>query len=634
MRNLNKIFCLFACLRLMGGGLDAKASPGKIMIIPKPAEVVELKGYFLFSERVSLVLCSNDTLLRKTAYVFLEQLDSLAGLRLSIPTRPGTRPLMLSLNRTFDSAIGKEGYKLTVRPEGIAINANEAAGIFYGLQTLLQIIPVEKCTQKGRKKEIMIPAVKITDYPRFGYRGLMLDVSRHFFTKEEVKRYIDQMVQYKYNVFHWHLTDDHGWRLEIKSMPRLTQTGAWRVPRTGPWGSFSGSEPGEKPVYGGYYTQNDIREVVQYAADRFVRIVPEIDVPAHSLALIASYPHLSCTGQQYEVSPGTDFYKKEDNALCPGNDSSYIVMDKILGEAAALFPGEYLHIGGDEAYKGFWEKCGKCKALMEKEHLPNSTALQSYFIKRMAGTVASKGKKMIGWDEILEGGALSPDIAVMSRYGATGTRDATGRGHATVVTPWGYAYWDLYQGDPALEPLTYGKGRLRATYHYDILPDSVNKEKVMGGQGCLWTEFVPTFRHAEYMTWPRSFALSEILWSQKDKKNWSDFVGRTEIHFKRLDYQSVNYAKSLYDPYAEASRGKLGELQVTLGCELDDAEIYYTLDETHPDHFSIRYTGGYLKFPKGVARIKAVTYRKGKPLGRILNVTLKELEKRIANQEA
>ncbi len=262
----------------------------------------------------------------------------------------------------------------------------------------------------------------------------MLDVSRHFFSKEFVKKYIDEMAKYKFNIFHWHLTDDNGWRIEIKGLPELTEIGAWRVPRTGLWHQFEPPQPGEKATYGGYYTQDDIREIVKYAQERFVTIIPEIDVPAHSLALIASYPNLSCTQLKYPVNPGSPFYKKEDNVLCVANDSTWLILDKIFTQIANLFPGKYIHIGGDEAYKGFWEQCPKDQALMKQEGLDSVDELQSFFVKKLEKLIISKGKKMIGWDEILEGG-LAPEATVMSWRGMKGGIEAARMGHEVIMTP-------------------------------------------------------------------------------------------------------------------------------------------------------------------------------------------------------
>src|ERR1041385_2284570 len=337
--------------------------------------------------------------------------------------------ISLSLNKQADTSLHDEGYILKVTPSNITITANKAAGLCYGLQTVLQLLPPSiESTTTVQNVQWTIPCVDVKDGPRFGWRGLMLDVSRHFFTKQEVEAYIDQMARYKFNTLHLHLADDQGWRIEIKSLPQLTQVGAWRVKRTGRWGTFIPALAGEPTPDGGFYTQNDMKEIIKYAQDRFITILPEIDVPAHSLALIAAYPNLSCTQLQYSVSAGGKGYERNDNVLCVGNDSSFVMLDKIFTEIAALFPNPYIHIGGDEAYKGFWDACPKCQKRMADEHLKDVDELQSYFVKRVEKIVESKGKKLIGWDEILEGG-LAPNATVMSWRGIEGGIAAAKMGH-------------------------------------------------------------------------------------------------------------------------------------------------------------------------------------------------------------
>jgi hexosaminidase len=517
--------------------------------------------------------------------------------------------------------LGAEGYTLSVTPSRITIRANEAAGVFHGLQTLLQLIPA------AAKGTASIPCVEITDYPRFGWRGLMLDVSRHFFTKDEVKKYIDEMVRYKYNTLHLHLSDDQGWRIEIKSLPMLTQQGAWRAARTGAWGSFLPALAHEPTTYGGFYTQDDMREIIQYAQDHFVTILPEIDIPAHSLALISAYPNLSCTQLPYSVNGGWPDPVRVDNALCIGNDSIYQVLDKIFTELAALFPNEYIHIGGDEAYKGFWATCPKCKQRMASEHLKNVEELQSYFVKRMESLLKAKGKKLIGWDEILEGG-LAPEATVMSWRGMSGGITAAKMGHKVVMTPWDFCYLDLYQGENTVEPNSYGMCRLKDSYTYDPVPDSVDEKLILGGQGNLWTEQVPNFRHAEYMTWPRGLALSEVYWSPKSARNWDDFTGRMEAEMNRLDASDIKYARSAYNVVLMPKRMPDDEIAIYMGTEVTGLDIYYTFDNTNPDPHYSKYQGKPVTFPLGGTQLNVITYRDGHPVGQQVNIKKEELEKR------
>ena len=330
----------------------------------------------------------------------------------------------------------------------------------------------------------------------------MLDVSRHFFNKEEVKAYIDQLAEYKMNVFHWHLSDDQGWRIEIKSLPGLTEKGAWRAKRVGQWWQRTPRQNGEATDYGGFYTQEDIKEIVQYANERFVQVVPEIDVPGHSLSTIVAYPEISCTQTVKDINIGNKFYTVDENSLCVGKDLTFKYLDKIFTETSMLFPSEYVHVGGDECYKGFWSRCDDCQKRIKDENLKNTDELQSYFIKRMEKMLEEKGKKLVGWDEILEGG-LAPNATVMSWRGMSGGIKAAKEGHQVIMTPSKHCYLDLFQGEPSVEPDTYSMSRLTDSYSFEPIPEGVDPKLILGGQGNLWTESVPNFRHAQYMTWPR-----------------------------------------------------------------------------------------------------------------------------------
>jgi len=616
---------LFTCA-LLAQLYSFAADSTRIRLIPEPVSLKELKGSFTLTSSVGLEVASTDKKLEGTAQWFADQLKSLTGIQLKRKGFGKMSIINLSLLQQPDKSLGEEGYKLTVNTFHISLAANTPAGIFYGMQTLLQMVPLRDTARHTTL--VHIPCAEITDYPRFGWRGLMLDVSRHFFTKEEVKRYIDEMVKYKYNTFHWHLTDDNGWRIEIKSLPELTQKGAWRVERVGRWGTFAPPQTGEDLPYGGFYTQEDIKEVIRYAEDRYVTILPEIDVPGHSLSMIVAYPNLSCTQLQYMVGPGDSLRKKNDNVLCIGNDSIFTVLDKVFTEVAGLFPYKYIHIGGDEAYKGFWEKCPKCQQRMQTEHLKDVHELQSWFVKRMEKMLLSKNKKLIGWDEILEGG-LAPEATVMSWRGMQGGITAARMNHHVVMTPWDFVYLDLYQGEISAEPPTYGMCRLSDSYNYDPVPDSVDEKYILGGQGNLWTESVNTLRHAQYMTWPRSLALSEVYWSPRSKRNWDDFISRLEAQFPRLDAAGIKYARSAYNVIATPARDNNGVLNVRLSTEIKGLDIYYTFDNSDPDPFYPRYSGQPLTFPKGAAQITVVTYRNGKQVGDLFAIKKEDLEKRL-----
>jgi len=619
------LFCLIALFSL--NTLHAKASDS-IAIIPKPLAMQVHDGHFVLSNSTAITTASSDADVKESIQWFVDKITTSTGYHLSIK-RTSKNAISLVLNKHADTSLHDEGYTLKVTPSRVTITANKPAGLFYGLQTVLQLLPPSiESTTAVENVQWKMPCVDIKDVPRFGWRGLMLDVSRHFFTKQEVEEYIDQMARYKYNTLHLHLADDQGWRIEIKSLPQLTKIGAWRVKRTGRWGTFLPALAGEPTPDGGFYTQEDMKEIIKYAQDRFITILPEIDVPAHSLALIASYPNLSCTQLPYSVNANGKGYERNDNVLCVGNDSTYTMLDKIFTEIAALFPNPYIHIGGDEAYKGFWETCPKCQKLMADEHLKNVDELQSYFVKRVEKIVESKGKKLIGWDEILEGG-LAPNATVMSWRGMSGGIAAAKMGHEVVMTPWDYCYLDLYQGEPTGEPPTYGLCRLSDSYNYEPVPDSVDEKYILGGQGNLWTESVPTFRHAEYMTWPRGIALAEVYWSSKANKNWTNFVTRLENQFPRLDAANVKYSKSMYNVIFEPVRIKNSDFGVTLTTEVKGLDIYYTFDNTNPDNFSPKFDGKPIEFPVGATYLNAIAYRDGKPIGEQINMPKDALQKRL-----
>ena len=612
------------------GFAQSETNQTELHIIPEPVSVTVHDGYFQLKPNTSFV--AGDSAAQEVALFFAKMLKTPTGYHLfAQKEKTGNgNAIILRINNTRDSILGDEGYTLRVTSKIIIITANRPNGLFYGIQTLMQLLPpdVESQTEiKSMKWEI--PCVAITDYPRFGWRGLMLDVSRHFFSKEFVEKYIDEMAKYKYNVFHWHLTDDQGWRIEIKGLPKLTETGAWRVPRMGTWWSFLPPQPGEKATQGGFYTQQDILDVVAYAKKRFMTILPEIDVPGHSLSLLAAYPNLSCTHLQYPVNPGSLFYKVEDNALCVANDSTWSMLDKIFTQVAELFPCPYIHVGGDEAYGGFWAKDPKDQALMKEQNIPDLNGLQSYFENRLEKLIISKGKKMIGWDEILEGG-IAPEATVMSWRGMSGGTKAAKMGHQVIMTPSNAAYLDLYQGDPLVEPATYSLLRLNTCYQFEPVPDGVDPKYILGGQGNLWTESVPNDRQAEYMTWPRAMALTEVFWSPKDKRNWNDFLTREQYHFKYMDVAQVKYARSQYDAIISGVKGADDSLEVQLSTQMPGLNIYYRFDETNPDNFSPEYDGHPLVIPKGASEIKVITYRDGKPIGHQINCPISEVKKRKA----
>ncbi len=590
-------------------------------IIPNPVKLELKRGDFKL--KPDCIISYNNKDLEPVAGYLASRLGGLK-------TRNGSGTgINLVLSGTANTASEKEGYTLSADQKGITVTGSTPAGIFYGIQTLMQMFPAGSLSSKGLNMEIIpVRCAEISDYPRFKWRGLLLDVSRHFFTIDELKMLIDQMAMYKFNILQLHLTDDQGWRLEIKSLPELTATGAWRVKRTGLWWDREPPKKGEKAEYGGFYTQDQIRDLVKYAASRYVNILPEIEAPGHSLAAIASYPYLSSTGLKYNVNPGSKFYTIDDNSLCPGKESTFGYLDKVFTEVAELFPFEYIHIGGDECYKGFWEKCPDCRKRIKENNLKDTKELQSYFVKRLEKILESKGKKLIGWDEILEGG-LAPNAAVMSWRGMEGGIAAAKARHMVVMSPVDFAYLDFYQGDPAVEPPTYAMLRLNKVYAFEPVPEGVDPAYVLGGQGNLWSESVPNFRHAEYMLWPRSFALAEILWSPKGSRDWPGFVHRTEENLERLRNSDVNFSTSFHDAIISASRDDKGALQIGLDTETEDMDLYYTFDNTYPDNHSPRYNKGEkLSVPSDADHFRVITYRNGSPIGKMITITIEELEKR------
>lgn len=627
MKNLKNTFCLFAFILVLGActtSTKTEINSVELAIIPQPELVKLNRGNFTIKNNTT-VFCSNEDLLQVAKYMNVK-ISGALGFNLKSKVGNGNGINLIVFDEK-DASLGDEGYKLEVTKKNIRITANKANGIFYGLQTLLQMLPPQiKSKTLQAAIQWNIPCAEISDKPRFPWRGLMLDVSRHFFTKEEVKTYIDQLAEYKMNVFHWHLTDDQGWRIEIKSLPNLTKKGAWRAERVGDWWQREPQQKNEPTTYGGFYTHEDIKEVVQYAKERFVEIVPEIDVPGHSLATIAAYPEISCTQTVKNVNVGNKFYTVDENSLCVGNEQTFEYLDKIFTEVAALFPSEYIHVGGDECFKGFWSKCPKCQKRIHDENLKNTNELQSYFIKRMEKILQAKNKKLIGWDEILEGG-LAPNATVMSWRGMKNGIKAAKEGHKVIMTPTKNCYLDLYQGEPSVEPATYSMCRLQDSYNFEPVPDEVDPKLILGGQGNLWSEAVPNFWHAQYMTWPRGWALSEVFWSSKENKNWASFVKRVEKHFVRADFGKINYARSMYNAIVTPIFENDSLLRIKLSSEIKDLDIYYTFDNTNPYYGSKKYESP-LSVPKNATRIRIITYKGEQPIGKLISLRIDEMKKK------
>jgi hexosaminidase len=535
---MNRLYILFT---LLFTNVFLFAQQTVLPIIPQPSELSLKSGFFKLSPQTKIVF--NDEALNNDVEWFNDYLKKFYGFKLeTVAERPKSGTFIFFEKPDFEAG-WKEKYNMDINENEISILAEgESAGFFYALQTLIQLIPAQetKSAKETTSTSFLIPCAYIKDEPRYEWRGMHLDVCRHFFPVSFVKRYIDLLSMYKLNTFHWHLTDDQGWRIEIKKYPKLTEVGAFRS------GTMIGSykyNQFDTLRYGGFYTQKEIREVVAYAAKRHITIVPEIEMPGHSLAAVASYPWLSCTGKKQEVAKTWGVF---DDVYCT-KDSTFKFLEEVLTEVIALFPGNYIHIGGDECPKTRWKTCEDCQALMKKEGLKNENELQSYFIKRIERFVNGKGKQIIGWDEILEGG-LAPNAAVMSWRGIEGGIAAAKEKHYVVMSPGKPCYFDHYQTmDKTHEPLAIGGyNPLDSVYAYDPAPKKLTKEEakfILGAQGNVWTEYILDEKHLEYMAVPRMIALAEAVWSKPERKNYADFLNRLNKNKIILDNWQVNYAK-------------------------------------------------------------------------------------------
>ncbi len=522
-----------------GGRKVMEIKTSKYPIVPRPQNLQEQPGQFVFNENTAL---DYDNQNKKVQWV----VDFIRD-RFGVPTQfPFPKADQADSNvislKIDDLAKGADGaYLLKIEPQKIEIHAPNARGLFYAVQTIRQLLPPAIESRDSVSGQVWtIPCAVIEDAPRFPYRGLHLDVGRHFFPVKFIKKYIDLIAFNKMNYFHWHLTEDQGWRIEIKKYPKLTQVGAWRKETLVGHGHdkpyiFDG-EP-----YGGYYSQDQIREIVDYAQKRFVTIIPEIEMPGHSLAALASYPWLGCTGGSYKVATRWGIFK---DVYCAGKESTFKFLEDVLSEVVDLFPGKYIHIGGDECPKDRWKTCPDCQARMKAEGLKNEHELQSYFIKRIEKFLLSKNRYIIGWDEILEGG-LAPQATVMSWRGEKGGIAAAKLHHDVIMTPAQYCYFDHYQADPATQPLTIGGFLpMKKVYSYDPVPKNLNdteKKYILGAQGNVWTEYMLNSKYVEYMAFPRACALAEVTWTQKENKNWQNFLSRMQGIYKHLDAMNVNY---------------------------------------------------------------------------------------------
>jgi len=583
--------------------------PKPLNIIPEPVYARWMPGHFKLDSR-SRILAGNHDSLHFESHYLAKTIQSYSGMDLKIVPVDGVDRIDHDIILRLVPGISKsdEGYQLKVNSHTVSILANTPKGIFYGIQSLLQVFPTAFYEKKQQEDEINIRKCYVKDAPRFGYRGMHLDVSRHFFPPADVKKYIDMMVMYKFNTFHWHLTDDQGWRIEIKKYPKLTEVGAWRDSTL--LGRF-----GRKPVrydkkrYGGFYTQDEIRDIVQYARQRHITIIPEIELPGHSSAALAAYPELACIPGPFHVATTWGVFR---DIYCP-NEKTFRFLENVLTEVMDLFPSKYIHIGGDEVPKIRWKSSRFCQQLMKREGLKDEEELQSWFIRRIERFLNAHDRKLIGWDEILQGG-LSPNATVMSWRGIKGGIAAAKAGHDAIMTPGTHCYFDHYQADRQFQPLAIGGfTTLKKVYSYEPVPEELNARQaqhILGAQGNVWTEYISNLSQVQYMVLPRMAALAEVDWTPASKKSWPDFQRRIQKHFKIYRAEGINYCPGSYRVEVVVTDTTQAGFKVALESEIYHPDIRYTLDGKSPEKNSEKYNGPF-EVKKG-SLLKAAVFVEGK----------------------
>jgi hexosaminidase len=569
---LKKLFIAFLILSV--GRIQAQSN---FPIIPKP-KYIHLLETAPFSITKQTVLVAPK--INQEAKYLKEIVKKQLGIELITKTISNQQKNSIELSLNPLKEMELDEYKININSSKITIEASNSEGIFYGIQTLNQLI------EHYSSNNSPIPALTIQDQPKFKWRGMHLDVSRHFFSTSNIKKYIDYLALYKMNVFHWHLTDDQGWRIEIKKYPKLTSVGAFR--KESMVGHYNEQRFDGKP-YGGFYTQEDIKEIVAYAKEKYITVVPEIEMPGHATAALAAYPEFSCTGGPFEV--GTKWGVLDD-VFCP-NENTLSFLKAVLDEIIPLFPSEYIHIGGDECPKTRWHQCAKCQTLIKEKGLKDEHELQSYFVTQIEKYINKNGKKIIGWDEILEGG-LAPNAAVMSWRGTEGGIAAAKAKHFVVMSPGSHCYFDHYQGEQKTEPLAIGGYTpLETVYDFNPIPIELSAQEshyILGAQGNVWTEYMEDFAKVEYMAMPRMAALAEVLWGKDSSSNYTDFKNRLLQHFSLLDKMKVNYSKAIFEVKAKISATDNHYLTVELAAANPSSSIYYTLDNTNPTNNSLLYS--------------------------------------------
>jgi hexosaminidase len=597
-------------------GTKGADAPNRYGIIPKPLSLKEADGMFKITAQTVISVRNGDARVKEIAGDFAQRLKKCAGIPLRIAGNDETTNTNCIVFNMV-SGMKDEAYHLDITPQQIKISASSANGMYYGVQSIYQLLPPEiygEKLSKGMKTEV--PCCEIEDAPRFAYRGLMLDVGRYFMPKELVMKFIDIMAMHKQNMFHWHLTEDQGWRIEIKKYPRLTETGSIRRETSG----YS-KTGGDGVPHGGFYTQEDVKEVVEYARKRCITVVPEIELPGHATAAIAAYPELSCfPDRDYEVA--TSWGIKKD-VFCP-TATTFRFLEDVFTELFDLFPSPYYHIGGDECPRDVWKESPYCQDLKKILGIDNEDEIQIFFVQRMAKFLKEKGNKtVIGWDEILDGGAVQGTVVLSYRGHAPAVR-AVKQGMETILTPNRWNYLDYYQEDPEKEEKSQGLFLpLKKVYDYFPIPDTVPEEYhkyFIGQQGCVWAEFIQTPQRAEYMAFPRAVAMSEVAWCPKENKNWESFCERMLKDFKRMDMKDINYSHAFFNVVYNFDRNAEFPKNVALTIDYPKAEIHYTINGKEANRHAALYTDS-IRVNKGdIVRAQAFL-RNGKKIGKQVDKT-------------
>lgn len=617
MMNFKHILTAF-CL-LLAGGIFQPAAADNLPVVPRPLNMSVGEGSFLFKPTTTFGV--ENAVQLKMVSAFAERFGASAGFVPAVSIGNNSSDVTF----VTDSSLSSEAYSLKVTADGITVKAADNSGFFYALQTLRQLLPAAIDGKTATDEPMKVPVMEITDSPRFGYRGVMVDVSRYFLPKSDLLKVIDVAAMLKLNKLHLHLVDDTGWRLEIEKYPLLTQVGAWRVKRDEPFPDRRCQQEGELTPVGGYYTKDDIREIVAYAADRQMEVIPEIEMPAHTNSSLAAYPELACPVVDIPITvlPGLGV-KNSRIVYCAGNDSVFSFLEDVIDEVIELFPSKYIHLGGDEASKYYWEKCPKCQARMKAEGIEHIEELQSYFMRRMSKYVQSKGKEVMGWDE-LTNSTLPDDVIIFGWQGlGKAALKAAEQGHRFVMTPARVLYLIRYQGPQWFEPLTYfGNNTLKDVYNYEPVQSDWKPEYadlLMGVQGSLWTEFCNSPEDVNYLLYPRLMALADVAWTPKETKDWQGFLKGVDNVLPHLDAMGVGYARSMYNIDHKVTPDN-GKLSVEMSCIRPDVEIRYTTDGSEPTAGSKLYKSPVTVKKDGV--LKAATFMGGEQKGMTLKLDLR-----------